>query len=59
MKHAQNIVLENVMKNQTEKGSKKSENCNYLRLCIVPMWNELDDTLMCTVHFLWRPEYLK
>jgi hypothetical protein len=43
------ICTENVMKNQTEKESKKCENFT----CLVHIWNELDDILMSAVHFLY------
>jgi hypothetical protein len=42
-----NAVLGNVIKNETKKESKKSENVNFFTLGIVYIWNELDDILMC------------
>lgn len=42
-----NPMLGNVIKNGTEKESKKSENVNFFTPGIVYIWNELGDILIC------------
>ena len=41
-----NALLGNVMKNQTEKESKKNEDVNFFTLGNVCLWNELDEILI-------------
>ena len=42
-----NAVLGDVIKNETEKESRNSENVNFFTPGVVYIWNELDDILIC------------